>query len=343
VVVLAPITITGAWVENPGWGSSGSSNFFGYLASNGLGSAPLGYALQTGANQLTVLPFANINTISVQFSGPVYDIGQGSLELVGGTGGGTTGAVAAPSVTGFTSDGSNADSWTLSGSLGNNEYVFAIATTGSSFGTPGSTQVTDANGAGISGTFTTGSSSFPSGNGLAGSTFDFFFNVLPGDGGRGGTVNSVDHAEAEALVNDNTTNARYNPYFDYDGAGVINTVDTAFDSSHVNDKQSNITGPTAPSVSQVVGTTSLIALELGVQETGGAPPSSSPAGVASNASSTGGASATVTPANAARTVVTRSESTPELSATAVSERARHRRFAATDEAVSVFDLADLRT
>ena len=51
---------------------------------------------------------------------------------------------------------------------GDYKYVLAVATTGSSFGTPGSTQVTDSNGAGISGTFTTSSSSFPSGNGLAG-------------------------------------------------------------------------------------------------------------------------------------------------------------------------------
>ena len=40
----------------------------------------LGYALQTGANQLTTLPWANINTICVQFSGPVSNIGLGSLS-----------------------------------------------------------------------------------------------------------------------------------------------------------------------------------------------------------------------------------------------------------------------
>ena len=97
--------------------------------------------------------------------------------------------------------------------------MFAIATTGSSFGTPGSTQVTDANGAGISGTFTTSSSSFPSGNGLAGSTFDFFFNVLPGDGNQEGTVNSADAAAPKAMLNDTTTAAGYSPYFDYYGAG----------------------------------------------------------------------------------------------------------------------------
>jgi len=238
VTLSAPITITGAWVENPGWGSSGSTNFFGYLASHSLGSATLGYALQTGANQLTVLPFANINTISVQFSGPVYAIGLGSLELVGGTGGGSTGAaVAAPSVIGFTSDGNNTYSWTLSANLTNNKYVFVIATTGSSFGTSGDTQVVDANGAGISGTFTTSSSTFATdGNGLAGSTFDFFFNVLPGNGLQNGTNNSSDTATAKGLVNDNETNAKYNVYFDYNGAGIINSVDAAIDSADVNDK-----------------------------------------------------------------------------------------------------------
>ena len=65
--------------------------------------------------------------------------------------------------TGFVSDGSNTYSWTFPGNLGNNKYVFAIATTNSSFGTAGSTQVVDANGAGISGSFTTGQA-FPSGN-----------------------------------------------------------------------------------------------------------------------------------------------------------------------------------
>ena len=170
------------------------------------------------------LPWANINTISVSFSGPVSDIGLGSLKLVGGTGGG---AVAAPSVTGFTSDGSNTYSWTLSGRLGNNKYIFAIATTGSSFGTPAAL-VDDANGAGISGTFATSSSSFPSGNGLAGSTFDFAFNVLPGDGNQNALVNSLDSAGAETLNNDHETSAGYSPYYDYLGAGIINSTDPQF-------------------------------------------------------------------------------------------------------------------
>ena len=49
--VSAPVTITGAWVKNPTWGSSGTTNFFGYLATHSLGSSTLGFALQTGAQQ----------------------------------------------------------------------------------------------------------------------------------------------------------------------------------------------------------------------------------------------------------------------------------------------------
>src|SRR5208282_5251483 len=126
--------------------SGATTNFDGYLSTHSLGNASfpiLGYALQTGANQLITLPWSNMDTISVQFSGAVSDIGLGSLKLVGGTGGG---AVAAPSVTGFSSAlGSNIYQWTLSAPMGNNKFIFAIATTGSSFGTSGSTQVVDAN------------------------------------------------------------------------------------------------------------------------------------------------------------------------------------------------------
>ena len=87
--------------------SRNTTDFVGYLASHSLGDAALptlGYALQTGANQLIPLPWANINTISVQFSGPVSNIGLGSLELVGWNG---DGSVAAPAVTGFSSVGNN--------------------------------------------------------------------------------------------------------------------------------------------------------------------------------------------------------------------------------------------
>jgi len=352
IVVAAPITVTGAWVKNPLWGSSGTTNFFGYLASHSLGSATLGYALKTGASQLTTLPFNNLNTISVSFSGPVSNIGLGSLELTGGTGGGATGAAtSAPSVTGFTSDGNNTYSWTLSGSLTNNKYVFAIATTGSSFGTPGSTQVTDARGAGISGTFTTGSSTFTTdGNGLAGSTFDLFFNVLPGDGNQNGLNNSSDTAAAKALANDHENAATYNPYYDYNGAGLINSIDSALDGSYANDTQSGITAPAAPAASQQAGSVEnagFTPLALSVQETGNSTSltaGSSPAASTQTSGVSNGISASTAlagePATASTITTsastTGSESTTSTittASTAAGHHGRHR-FAASDEAVS---------
>ena len=347
VNVDAPVTITAAYVSGSAWTTPNFLNtterFDTYLVNKGLGDPTIptvGYALQTGANQLTPLPWANVNTISVTFSGAVSHIGLGSLKLVGGTG---TGSVAAPSVTGFTSDGSNTYSWTLSGSLGNNKYVFAIATTGSSFGTPGSTQVTGANGAGISGTFAT-SQAFPSGNGLAGSTFDFFFDVLPGDGNQATTsTSSSDTALAKSVNNQHETSATYNPYVDYNGAGIDSAADIAFDGSHNNVHNSTLTPPTAPSDSQGVETTGFTALALGVQETGNSSAGSSSTATVSNVGSSAPAPSTTstgTPSTTASgsggTRSTTGNRDHGHSGVAASER-----FAAADEALSDLDLADL--
>ena len=370
IVVSGPITITGVWLENPIWGSLGTENFFGYLASHSTAgqvanSTALGYALQTGANQLTPLPWANINTISVKFSGAVSDVGLASLELLGGTG---SGSVAAPSVTGFASDGNNTYSWTLASVLGNNKYVVAIATTGSSFGTAGSTQVVDANGAGISGAFTTSSSTFANdGNGLAGSTFDFFFDVLPGDGNQGTLDNGSDTALARGKNNDHETSGAYSEYADYDGAGIINGADAAIDLAHNNVHNNTITAPTAPADLQQIGTTGstqstgLTLLTLGVQETGSSTSLTASASQATSSQSSSSTSLTAgnSPAGNTGNVVSAgttstagsgsgSSGSGGTTSSTTSNRkygghhfAASETFAATDEALSDFDLADL--
>ena len=99
------------------------------------------------------------------------------------------------SVTSVTSLGGNAYALTLSASLGYNNYIISIASSSTVFGPA----VTDANGAGISGLWTNSSSTFPSGNGLAGSQFNFQIDVLPGDINQNGTVNSQDSGKAVAL------------------------------------------------------------------------------------------------------------------------------------------------
>ena len=347
--MFAPITITAAYVSGSAWSdAAGTEDFEGYLASHGLGNVAtptLGYALKTGADQTTDLPWANVNTISVSFSGAVSDIGLGSLKLVGGTGGG---AVAAPTVTGFAKIGNNTYSWTFPTALGNNKYIFAIATTGSSFGTLGSSRVTDANGAGISGTFATGSSAFPSGNGLAGSTFDFSFSILPNDGQQQAVVTSADVAGTKALLNDHETSTGYNPYFDYNGAGIINAHDAAQAAAVLNTKQSGITAPTVPSAEpvggtgDVVATAALAALALGVQETGSSPASNVTPGPATT-TTLGNVVSPSTPPTATTVGNTGSGSGMESGSTSpintMASQGRHR-FVATDAAMSGFDPAD---
>jgi hypothetical protein len=329
VNVAASVTVTGVYVSGSAWAPS----FETYLASHNLGSATYGYALQTGASQLKTLPWTNINTITIVFSGPVSGIAQGSLELAGGRN------EATPTVTGFTSDGNNMYSWTLSGPLTNSRYVIAVASTGSSFGPA----VVDANGAGISGAFTTGQA-FPSGNGLAGSTFDFFFNVLPGDVNRDNSVNATDiNLVRPQAGGTRTTSSSYNPYYDILGGGQINAA--TFNTLHPLSGRLEGDNPTAPSASQQVGTTGFTALALGVQETGSStslaagssPASSSPAAAVSNVVSAG-----TTPSSTSNG----SGSTGPSTTTGNRDHGRHslatkERFATTDEAVADFDLADL--
>ncbi len=336
IVVSPPVAVSAVYVSGSAWAPS----FNTYLANNSLGSASYGYALQTGANQLVTLPWTNINQIDVQFSGPVNGIAQGSLELAGGANGST------PSVTGFANLGNNTYQWTLSGPLTNNRYVIGVASTSSSFGPA----VVDSNGAGLSGTFTTGSSSFPSGNGLAGSTFDFFFNVLPGDVDRNAQDNPTDINDVRPLSSGTrTTSSSYNPYYDVLGAGQINA--TTLNTVRALTGRLESGNPIAPSDSQQVGTTGFSDLALGVQETGS---STSPAagGVSASSSLPVNVVASSTPPAAATGTGSGSagSSTPTTSATtsATSNRdhGRHQmvagaRLAATDVAVSAFDLADL--
>ncbi len=324
VNVDAPATITGVYVSGSAWASS----FDAYLAKHGLGSTTYGWALQTGSSQLTTLPWLNLNRIDVQFSEAVSGIAQGSLKLVGGSGGAT------PTITGFSSLGNNTYQWTLSGPLTNNKYVIAVASTGSSFGPA----VVDANGAGISGGFTTSSSSFPSGNGLAGGTFDFFFNVLPGDVDRNSVDNATDINEVHPLSSGTrTTSGNYNPFYDLTGGGSINSTDLNLVRSFSGRLASN--SPIAPSASQQVETTGLAALALGVQETGSPPASGSPTSTVGNVAPASATAAATTSAGVGSPASDGSLQT--VSATTGIRDRGHHRLAATDLALSEFDLADL--
>ncbi len=233
VDVFSPATVTALYVKGTAW----TSSFNNYLASSSLGSAAtpsLGYALssaaQTGANQSKDIPWLNVNVIEATFSEQV-NVTEISLVLTGGTQSGYS----TPSVTGFSSLGGNTYAWTLSSSLTANRLEISFLSTGAN-------AVTDTRGAGISGNWTNGTSSFPSGDGLAGtgisSDFNFLFNALPGDAARnGGSVNTTDYLDVRAKVNQTTASSNYTPYYDVLGTGVINTTSYLDVRARVNQSQ----------------------------------------------------------------------------------------------------------
>ncbi len=243
--VSAPATVTALYVKGTAWQSS----FNNYLASHSLGNAltpSLGYALQTGVNQSQDLPWVNVNVIEATFSEQV-NVTQSSLVLSGSSAAGYS----TPSVTGFSSLGGNTYAWTLSTSLTANRLEISFLSTGSG-------AVTDTNGAGLSGNWTNGTSSFPSGNGLAGTgtsgDFNFLFNALPGDAARNGqSVNSTDYLDVIAKVNQSTSSSNYTPYYDVLGTGTINTTSYLDVRARVNDTQAPSSTAPGPQDSQVGG------------------------------------------------------------------------------------------
>ena len=202
-------------------GTSWGSGFDNYLSSSGLGntSTPsLGFALQTGSSQSKTLPWVNVNVIEATFNEQPGTINQNSLILSGGTGGST------PSVTGFSQLSSTTYAWTLlSTALTANRLEI-------SFQASGANAVTDANQAGLSGNWTGGTSAFPSGNGLAGTTsssdFNFLFNSLPGERAarrHGGQLDRLPRRASQEQHHDHQHQLQ--PLLRRDGAGVINSTD----------------------------------------------------------------------------------------------------------------------
>ncbi len=291
VDVYAPAQVTALYVKGTGWAASMTS----YLGSHTLGNSAtptLGYALQTGANQSKDLPWVNMNVIEATFSEAV-NVSESSLVLTGASQSGYS----TPSVTGFSSLGGNTYAWTLSSSLTANRLEISFLSTGAH-------AVTDSNGAGLSGNWTGGSSTFPSGDGLAGtasgpnsgvtSDFNFLFNALPGDAARNGvSVNSTDYLDVKNKVNQNTSSANYTPYYDVAGSGSINSTSYLDVKNRVGQSQAASSNAPAPQDSGVGGLTTsgddadLTGAMLAVQEGSTGQTGGGPAPAASNQTSGG--------------------------------------------------------
>ena len=146
----------------------------------------------------------------------------------------------------------------MSGSLTNNHYEISLL----------SGSVTDSRGAGLDGEWTTGTSTFPSGNGLAGGNFDFYIDVLPGNAARMAPSTPPSSNDVKAEVNVRSTQAGYSPYYDLSGGGTINAASSNDVKANINARLS--TSSTPPALTTAGGSGSggadLTELGLGLQE-----------------------------------------------------------------------------
>jgi carbonic anhydrase/acetyltransferase-like protein (isoleucine patch superfamily) len=196
-------TITGVLARGSTW----SSTFLDAIDSQGLGYSSisgLGYLL-SGVNQLTTLPWTNIDQIIIVFNKDV-DIKASDLAIYGVNLSEYTWTLGYNSIT-FVA------TMTLSQAITADKLLLVL--NGDTGG------VTDASGNLLDGEWTTGTSVFPSGNGTAGGDFQFRINVLPGDVTQDGMVISNDGVMVRNALGTTTGTSGYSVFLDVTGDGMV--------------------------------------------------------------------------------------------------------------------------
>lgn len=204
--VLSAPTVSDVNVSSTAW----VSEYLDYLETSSLGTD--GYSIPVGSSaQLTTLPWININQIKITFNEDV-DVQMGDLSVSGVN---TT----AYAFSAFSYDaGTYTATWTLSQSVTKDKLLLDLDGDGLD-------PVHDACENVLDGEWTTSTSTYDSGNGMAGGDFEFRFNVLPGDGNASNTVTIMDPMLANAIKGKATGDPGYNPRYDVDGDGEITTSD----------------------------------------------------------------------------------------------------------------------
>jgi len=175
----------------------------GFLAELG----DVGYALPTGGDQLDELPWVNLNEVVVVFSEDAA-VTQEDLAVYGV-------AVAQYTPTAFSYDAqTHAATWTLPVLAEADKLLLSLADT-----------VSDAAGNALDGEWTDGISTYSSGDGQAGGSFDYRLNILPGDADQSSEVRSSDVIKVRRAGNTAPGDANYSANYDVDGSGEIRSSD----------------------------------------------------------------------------------------------------------------------
>jgi NHL repeat len=161
-------------------GTSWTPDYLATIEAAGDGNGA-GYAIPVGSSaQLKDLPWTNLNQIQIAFNEDV-NVQEDSLKLLGHN-------AAQYSFSSFSYDAATATAtWTLSAPIGNDNLQIDLDGR-----TPDG--VSDESGNLLDGEWINSKSVYPSGNGMAGGSFIFAFNVLPGDVNQDGIVNGADIA-----------------------------------------------------------------------------------------------------------------------------------------------------
>jgi hypothetical protein len=172
-----------------------------------------GYPIPTGSSQLTDLPWINLNQVNIKFNEAV-NVAQGDLTVAGVNTPSYTISNFSYNATTFTA------TWTFGSSIGADKLLLDLSGTGTN-------AVTSATGnVALDGTWTNGTSTFPSGNSAPGTDFRFDLNVLPGDVKQtGGPVTILDVIQTRNAQLTSAGATGYSAFDDVDGSGSINILD----------------------------------------------------------------------------------------------------------------------
>jgi uncharacterized repeat protein (TIGR01451 family) len=193
-----------------------SSSFLSYLAAQNPSNAG-GYSIPVGSGaQLLPLPWTNIDEIKVTFNENVI-VAQADMMLVGvntpsyNVAGGAFSYNAAT----FTA------TWTLPAAIPDDKLLLEL-------NADGSDPIHDASGNRLDGEWTspattadTGTSQYPSGDGVPGGNFLFRFNVLPGNVSQDGYVQALDALLVRGALGSSAGQGNYSIFKDLNGDGYV--------------------------------------------------------------------------------------------------------------------------